>query len=137
MQAVFMWGAIAGIVHFVAIGALYGNPFVDRMYTTAAEPSVRRWSSKPRYLATQFAGTQIEVWILTAAFWFLRPAIDVAGYAGAIAAGLLLAAVRVYPRFWNMWIQTTYPRRLLAVEIVNGTIGTLVIAVFLQAIALR
>jgi hypothetical protein len=40
--------------------------------------------------------------------------------------------VRVYPRFWNMWIQTSYPRRLLAIEIVNGTIGTLAIALFLE-----
>jgi hypothetical protein len=36
-----------------------------------------------------------------------------------------------------MWIQTNYPNRLLAIEVVNGTIGTLVIALFLQAAALR
>ncbi len=33
-----------------------------------------------------------------------------------------------------MWIQTTYPFRLLLVEVVNGTIGTLVICVFLQLV---
>jgi hypothetical protein len=35
-----------------------------------------------------------------------------------------------------MWIQTAYPRQLLAVEAVNGTIGTISIVVFLQAVAL-
>jgi hypothetical protein len=138
METVLLWGAVAGVVHFVAIGLLYGNPVVDRMYVDAAtDPAVRKWPSKPRYLATQFLGTQVEVYILTLAFWWLRPAVHVEGYAGAAAVGVLLAAVRVYPRFWNMWIQTTYPRRLLAVEIINGSIGTLVIAVFLQAIGLR
>jgi hypothetical protein len=51
--------------------------------------------------------------------------------------GILLAATRVYPRFWNMWIQTTYPNRLLAIDVVNGTLGTLAIVFFLQAAALR
>jgi hypothetical protein len=36
-----------------------------------------------------------------------------------------------------MWVQTTYPNRLLAVEVVNGTLGTLVIAIFLQAVTQR
>jgi hypothetical protein len=36
-----------------------------------------------------------------------------------------------------MWIQTTYPNRLLAIEVVNGALGTLAIAFFLQATALR
>jgi len=69
---VLLWGAVAGVAHFVLIAFLYGTP--------------------------------------------------------------LLAAIRVYPRFWNMWIQTTYPARLLVVELVNGSIGTIAIAVFLQAV---
>jgi hypothetical protein len=31
-------------------------------------------------------------------------------------------------------IQTTYPNRLLAIEVVNGTLGTLAIIFFLQAV---
>ena len=54
------------------------------------------------------------------------------GYSGALALGVLLSATRVYPRFWNMWVQTTYPQRLLAIEVVNGTLGTLAIVMFLQ-----
>lgn len=44
-----------------------------------------------------------------------------------IGLALLLAAVRVYPRFWNMWIQSTYPRHLLAIEVVNGTLSTFLV----------
>jgi hypothetical protein len=33
-----------------------------------------------------------------------------------------------------MWVQSTYPNRLLAVEVVNGTLGTLVISCVLQAV---
>jgi hypothetical protein len=133
---VLLWGAAAGIVHFVFIAIAYGNPIVDRISARAEaeSPAVRQWASKPRYFVTQFFGTQVEVYILTLGFVWLRPRVDVQGYAGALLLGGLFAAIRVYPRFWNMWVQTTYPRRLLAVEVVNGTLGTLVIALFLQAV---
>jgi len=131
-----LWGAVAGLVHFILIGFLYGNPIVDRISARAEaeSPAVKQWPSKPRYFVTQFFGTQVEVYLLTTAFVWLRPLTGLPGYHGALLLGLLLAAIRVYPRFWNMWIQTTYPNRLLAVEVVNGTIGTVAIALFLQAV---
>jgi hypothetical protein len=132
---VLLWGAAAGTVHFVFIALAYANPIVDRISAKAEaeSPAVRQWASKPTYFVTQFLGTQIEVYILTIGFLWLRPVVEFHGYVGALLLGALFAAIRVYPRFWNMWVQTTYPRRLLAVEVVNGTLGTLVIALFLQA----
>lgn len=132
---ILTWGAVAGLVHFVVIGALYGNPVVDGMYRAAGtSPALKRWLSKPRYLITQFGGTQVEVYLLTLAFFWLRPLVSLPGYLGALALGAVLAALRVYPRFWNMWIQTTYPNRLLAVEAINGALGTLTVIAFLQAV---
>ena len=132
--AVLWWGLVVGLIHFVVIGVLYGNPLVDRMYAQAAGTSaaVRTWSSRPRYQLTQFLGTQVEVYLLTLGFLWLRPHVGPAGLAGATFLGLLFAGIRVYPRFWNMWIQTTYPRHLLGVEFVNGLVGTLVVTTALQ-----
>lgn len=136
---VLLWGAVAGLVHFVFIGFAYGNPLVDRLSAglETSSPAVKQWPSKPRYFVTQFLGTQVEVFILTVGFVWLRPLVALPGYGGAFLLGSLFAALRVYPRFWNMWIQTTYPNRLLAIEVVNGTLGTLVIALFLQAVTQR
>jgi hypothetical protein len=133
---VIVWGALAGLVHFVVIALLYANPITDRLSSDLEKaPGVKQWASKPRYFATQFLGTQLEVYILTVVFFWLRPLIGMQGCGGAMALALLLAATRVYPRFWNMWIQTTYPRRLLAIEVVNGTLGTFAIIMFLQVAA--
>lgn len=133
---VLLWGAVAGVVHFVVIAFLYGNPLVERISARAEteSPAVKRWATKGKYYLTQFLGTQVEVYILTLAFVWLRPLVGLKGYGGALLLGSMLAAIRVYPRFWNMWIQTTYPPRLLVVELVNGSIGTLAISVFLQAV---
>lgn len=92
---------------------------------------MRTWPSKPRYLVTQFLGTQIEVYILAIGFAWLYDLLSVHGLAGATALAVFFAALRVYPRFWNMWIQSTYPVRLLVVEVVNGIIGTCVVVLTL------
>ena len=133
---VALWGALAGLVHFVVIALLYANPIVDRLSSDLEKaPAVKQWPSKLRYFVTQFFGTQVEVYILTVAFFWLRPLIGMSTYGGALALGGLLAATRVYPRFWNMWIQTNYPTRLLAIEVINGTLGTLAIVMFLQVVS--
>ncbi len=139
VTTVLLWGAAAGLVHFVFIGLAYGNPLVDQLSAKAEaeSPAVKPWPSKPRYFVTQFLGTQVEVYILTIGFVWLRPFVGPVGYIGALLLGSFFAALRVYPRFWNMWIQTTYPNRLLAIEVVNGTLGTLVICGFLQAVTQR
>ena len=131
---VFVWGLAVGALHVVVTGAFYGNPVVDRIYAAAmaSEPGVRRWDSKPRYLATQIAGTQVELWILTACFLWLRPMIPLEGLGGAMVLGLAFAGIRVYPRFWNMWIQSTYPTRLLAIELVGGVISTFTVVAALH-----
>lgn len=129
METLLIYGSLVGIIHFAIIGALYGNPVVDRLYQKAManEPGMKKWPSKARYLATQFAGTQVEVFILVASFLWLRSQIPVSSTGEVALVGIVFAGIRVYPRFWNMWVQSSYPNRLLAVEFVNGVISTLVI----------
>ncbi len=131
---VLLWGLIIGVAHFVVVGALYQNPFVARLYREAkSHPGVRRWESEKAYVAWMFAGTQVEVFILTGAYLYLRQRFaDPKGLGAALVLAGLFAAIRVYPRFWNMWIQSSYPGRLLAVELANGTIGTFVVVLGLR-----
>ena len=86
ITTVLLWGLAAGVVHFVVIGILYGNPLTERISAGAEEesPAVRKWPSKVRYFVTQFFGTQVEVYILTFAFVWLRPVVGLNG----IGAGL-------------------------------------------------
>lgn len=131
---ILVWGALAGLAHFVVVAVLYGNPLVDAYSREANKhAAVKQWPTQASYFIRQFFGTQVEVYIMTIAFFWLRPATSATGYAGALEVGAMLSALRVYPRFWNMWIQTTFPNRLLLVEVINGTLGCLFIACFLQA----
>jgi len=49
----------------------------------------------------------------------------------ALLFGLILVAVKIFPRFADMYMQTAYPNKLLAVEFINGTICSFVIALIL------
>ena len=74
----------------------------------------------------------MEIYILAGAYLWLRGLVPFQGYSAALMLGAVFAAIRVYPRFWNMWIQSTYPNRLLAIEFVNGIISTLVVTVGME-----
>ena len=134
LSQTLIWGSVVGLAHFMIIGLLYGNPLVDRVYKEAqdSEPGVRKWPSMPAYMVRQFLGTQVEIYILAGAYLWLRGLVPYEGYTAALVLGALFAGLRVYPRFWNMWIQSTYPNRLLAIELVNGFISTLVVTMALQ-----
>jgi hypothetical protein len=132
-----LWGLVAGLIHFAVTGALYGNPIVDSIYQKAMkeEPGVKDWPSRARYLITQVSGTQVEIWILALAYLWLRPLIGIEGLGGTLLLGLVFSGIRVYPRFWNMWIQSTYPNRMLAIEFVNGVISTYTVVLALHFLA--
>ncbi len=122
-----LWGSIIGVIHFVIVGLLYQNPFVAKLYKEAeGHPGVKKWDNQQRYLVSMFLGTQIEIFIMSIGYIFL---ISVLGktFSSTLILALIFSGIRVYPRFWNMWIQSTYPNKLLVTEFINGIIGTFVI----------
>lgn len=134
---ILMWGTVIGLIHFIVIGLLYGNPVVDKIYSDAqeSEPGVKKWDSKPKYLITQFLGTQVEVFILTAGYFWLTSFFEDMSLTSSVLIAFLFSGIRVYPRFWNMWIQSTYPNKLLGIEFINGILSTFVIVLGLYFIA--
>ena len=116
-----------GIVHFIIVGFLYQNPIVGKIYKEAADdPGVKKWDSPSKYLLLMFLGTQIEIYIITMGFLFF---ISILGktFSNTLILTLVFSGIRIYPRFWNMWIQSTYSNKLLIIELINGIIGTFVI----------
>ncbi|OHD55118.1 MAG: hypothetical protein A2Y33_01035 [Spirochaetes bacterium GWF1_51_8] len=126
---ILLWGFVIGIIHFVIVGVLYGNPFIGKIYKDAQDhPGVKKWPSQASYMIKMFLGTQIEVYIMTAAYFIIRGFFsEPFSLQTAAILAALFCGIRVYPRFWNMWIQSTYPNKLLLIEAVNGTIGTFII----------
>ncbi len=122
-----LWGSIIGIIHFVITGILYQNPVVGQFYKdNKTHPGVKKWNSQPKYILSMFLGTQVEVYIITISYIVLMNTLSGTNI-DALTLALIFTGIRVYPRFWNMWIQSTYPNKLLITEVVNGAISTFVI----------
>jgi len=123
-------GFVASIVWFIVGGALYMNPFVAKMYKNAEKsPAVKKWPSVQKYMGFQYAGVLAQCLLWAFVFAFIKPVLPGELLTKSIVFGLILIAVKIFPRFFDMWIQSTYPNKLLAVEFVNGTIGSFVIGV--------
>jgi hypothetical protein len=133
LTQIVVLGLIASVVHFVAMMALYGNPVVSSLYDAANEdPHVRNWDSLPEVLFARFVGNLVEIMLISLAYFWLRPAVDGHGMDVALQMGLLLGAIRSYPVFWNMMIQTHYPRTLLLLEAALGLTGVVLVTCLLE-----
>jgi hypothetical protein len=128
---VVLGGVVASIVWFIVGGALYMNPFVAKIFKDAENaPGLKEWPNVPKYLGLQFTGGVLAQCLLWAfVFALVKPALPEDTLLRGLVFGLILIAVKIYPRFFDMWIQSTYPSKLLAVEFVNGTIGSFIIGV--------
>jgi hypothetical protein len=126
-----LWATgIASIVWFILGGALYMNPVIRGIYSQFdTSPIMKQWPSVPQYLSVMFLGACLAQCFLAAlAFVVVKPALPESILGQVVIFGFILIGVKIFTRFFDMWIQTTYPNRLLAIEFVNGSIGSLVIA---------
>lgn len=123
---------MASIVWFIVGSVLYLNPFVAKIYKNAeGSPALKRWPSIPKYIALQYAGILVQCLLWAFVFALIKSVLPGGVLMKGLVFGLILIVVKIFPRFFDMWIQSTYPNKLLAVEFVNGTIGSIVIgAVF-------
>ena len=130
LQAI-LGGVVASIVWFVVGGALYLNPIVAKVYKDAeSSPAVKKWPDQRKYLAAMFTGGNLAQCLLWAfVFALVKPALPGPEFLRGIVFGLVLVAIKMFPRLFDMWIQTTYPNKLLVIEFVNGSLGGFIIGV--------
>ncbi len=109
------------------------NPFVARIYKGFENsPGVKRWKNTKKYLINMYLfGSLLQCLLFAFVYSFVKPVLPGTLLLNTIFFSLILVAVKIFPRLFDMWMQSTYPNRLLAVEFVNGTIGCFVTALVL------
>lgn len=111
-------------VWFVVGGLLYMNPLVAKVYRRYEKhPSMKTWDTQRRYLLGVFciAGL-IPIFFIAVSYEYLKP-VD------WVLFGFLLCGIRIVPRCCDIWMQTSYPDKILFIELINGLILSFVIAV--------
>jgi len=120
---------ITTVVWFIAGGILYMNPVIAKIYKKyKSHPSMKVWSSQPKYMAgVFFVAGFVPVLLIAIAYSFISPI-------SVIAFGLIISGVRIIPRFCDAWSQTSYPNTILIIELVNGVILSFVIVYMLSIV---
>ena len=121
---------IASIVWFILGGVLYMNPLVRGIYDQFdSSPVMKQWPGVPQYLGAMFLGACLaQCFLVALAFALVKSALPDSILGTVVVFGFILIGIKIFTRFFDMWIQTTYPNKLLAIQFVNGSIGSLVIA---------
>ena len=122
-------GFIVSIAWFIAGGILYMNPLVAKIYKQFENhPGMKKWDSQKKYLIYMYLiGALIPSIIFSFIYEFISPI-------SVLHFGLILIGIRIVPRFIDMWIQSSYPTKILFVEIINGTILSFMAACILHFI---
>ena len=110
-------GFIISIAWFIVGGILYMNPLVAKIYRGFEDhPSMKKWESQKKYLLSMYLiGVLIPCLIFSFVYEFITPI-------GIVPFGLILVGIRIIPRFFDMWMQSSYPNKILCIEFINGTI---------------
>jgi Protein of unknown function (DUF1761) len=123
-------GAVATIVWFIIGAVVYMNPFVAKIYKKYEDsPGVKnRKNMKTFIVNTLVFSILIQCFLFAFIYLFIKPVLPNTLLLNTIYFGIILIAVKIIPRFFDMWVQSSYPPTLLTIEIINGAIGSFVIA---------
>ena len=123
-------GIIAAVVWFLVGGALYMNPWIAKIYRKAKKrPGLKKWKNNKKYMLSMFIfGILIQSLLFAFVYAFVKLVLPGSLVLNTFYFGLILVGVKIIPRLFDMWLQSTYPKKLLKIELINGTIGSFVIA---------
>ena len=126
-----LYASIAATIVWFFVGAIvYMNPFVAKLYKKYEnDQSVKNRKDVKTFLINTFVFSILLQCLLFAfVYSYIQPILPDTLLLNTLYFGTLLTGVKIIPRFFDMWVQSKYPIPLLVTEIINGAIGTFVIA---------
>jgi hypothetical protein len=124
-------GGVAATIVWFFIGALvYMNPFVSNMYKKFEnDPAVKNRKDVKTFILNTFVfSVLIQCFLFAFVYFFIKPVLPGTLLLNTVFFGGILIAVKIIPRLCDMYVQSKYPTTLLTIEVINGAIGSFVIA---------
>ena len=124
-------GAVTATIVWFIVGAIvYMNPFVGKIYKKYEyDPSVKNRKDVKTFIINTFVySVLIQCFIFAFVYLFIKPILPGTLVMNALYFGIILIAVKIIPRLFDMYVQSKYPKTLLIIEFINGSIGSFIIA---------
>lgn len=119
-------GFVASIVFFLYRTIIYKNTSVEKMRRDPqAPPALKKWRNVPKKILTQYLIILIQciLWAVVFVLGLLFDVLPKGFFMKGFTLGSVMAIVNIVPIYLKMWIESTYPNKLLAIQSVKGIIG--------------
>jgi len=106
------------------------NPFVAKIYKKyETDPSVKNRKDVKTFILNTFVfSVLIQCIIFAFVYLYIESILPGTVLLNTLYFGIILVAVKIIPRLFDMYVQSKYPTTLLSIELINGVIGSFVIA---------
>lgn len=117
---------IASIVFFIYRTIVYKDTSVDKMCRDPQAPAaLKKWKNIPKTIIFQYLVILIQciLWAVVFVLGLLFDVLPEGFYMKGFILGSVMAIVNIVPIYFKMWIESTYPNKLLAIGFAKGIIG--------------
>ena len=119
-------GFVASIVFFIYRSIVYKDTSVEKMRRDPQAPlALKKWQNVPKKILPQYLVILIQciLWAIVFVLGLLFDVLPEGFYMKGFTLGSVMAIVNIVPIYFKMWIESTYPNKLLAIGFAKGVIG--------------
>ena len=119
-------GFVASIVFFIYRTIAFKDTSVDKMRRDPnAPPALKKWQNIPKTVIFQYLVILIQciLWAVIFVLGLLFDVLPEGFYMKGFTLGSVMAIVNIVPIYLKMWVESTYPNKLLAIGFAKGVIG--------------
>ena len=125
-----LFGAfVASVVFFIYRIVVYKDPAVTKLCRSPGAPSaLKKWKNVPKTIIFQYLIILLQcvLWAVVFVLGLLFDVFPDGFYMKGFTLGLVMAIVNIVPIYFKMFIEATYPNKLLAIGFAKGVIGNLI-----------
>jgi len=129
-------GWIVAFLIWTIVGSiLYMNPVVAEYFHKYKDtPAIKSWDGSMNFIIYMELGMLISSLLIAIIYASIVNSLPGKTFIKGLVFGLMLIVLMILYRFFNMWMLTTYPKPLLIIDLINGTIESLFIGMSLALI---
>ena len=123
-------GFVASIVFFIYTSIIYKDTSVEKMRRNPnAPPALKKWQNVPKKMISQYLFILIQciLWAVVFVLGLLFDILPDGFYMKGFTLGSVMAIVNIVPIYLKMWMESTYPNKLLAIGFAKGIVGNYIL----------
>lgn len=118
---------VTSVAAFLFTALYFGNPWTDRIYQRSTKTGIlKTWKNQGRFYFSHYLFILLQLFLFAWIFSAITIHMATEWLTAGLYFGLFLFLIRILPRFFDTFLMINYPVKLLAIELINGVIVSLI-----------